>query len=48
MKFSIDRIPLCLIFEFRDFGRIMVMGHWAKSQIYILGIFHHHHEISDP
>jgi hypothetical protein len=32
MKFPIDRIPSCLIFEFWDFGRIMAVGHWAKSQ----------------
>jgi hypothetical protein len=32
MKFPIDRIPSCLIFEFWDFGRIMVVGHWVKSQ----------------
>jgi hypothetical protein len=31
MKFSIDRIP-CLKFEFWDFGRIMAVGHWTKSQ----------------
>jgi hypothetical protein len=32
MKFPIDRIPSCLIFEFRDFCRIMAVGHLAKSQ----------------
>jgi hypothetical protein len=32
MKFLIDRIPSCLIFEFWDFGRIMAVGHWTKSQ----------------
>jgi hypothetical protein len=32
MKFSIDRIPSCFIFEFWDFGRFMAVGHWAKSQ----------------
>jgi hypothetical protein len=32
MKFPIDRIPSCLIFEFRDFSRIMAVGHWTKSQ----------------
>jgi hypothetical protein len=32
MKFPIDRIPSCLIFEFWDFGRIMAVGHSTKSQ----------------
>jgi hypothetical protein len=32
MKFPIDRIPSCLLFEFRDFGRIMTVDHWTKSQ----------------
>jgi hypothetical protein len=32
MKFSIDSIPTCLIFEFWDYGRIMAVGHWTKSQ----------------
>jgi hypothetical protein len=32
MKFPIDSIPSCLIFEFWDFGRIMAVGYWAKSQ----------------
>jgi hypothetical protein len=32
MKFPIDRIPSCLVFEFWDFGRIMAVGQWAKSQ----------------
>jgi hypothetical protein len=32
MKFPIDRIPSCLIFEFWDFGRIMAVGHWIESQ----------------
>jgi hypothetical protein len=32
MKFLIDRIPSCLIFEFWDSGRIMAVGHWGKSQ----------------
>jgi hypothetical protein len=32
MKFPIDRTPSCLIFEFWDFGRIMAVDHWAKSQ----------------
>jgi hypothetical protein len=32
MKFPINRKPSCLIFEFWDFGRIMAMGHWTKSQ----------------
>jgi hypothetical protein len=32
MKFSIDRIPSCLILEFWDFGQIMAKGHWVKSQ----------------
>jgi hypothetical protein len=32
MKFPIDRIPSCLIFEFRVFFRLMPVGHWAKSQ----------------
>jgi hypothetical protein len=31
MKFPIDRIPSCLKHEFWDFGRIMDLGHWAKS-----------------
>jgi hypothetical protein len=31
-KNLIDRIPTCLIFEFWNFGRIMDVGHWAKSQ----------------
>jgi hypothetical protein len=46
MKFPIDRIPSCLIFEYRDFGRIMAVG----LKIEVLGIFHHHHhhKISDP
>jgi hypothetical protein len=38
----------CLIFEFRDFGRIMAVGHWPKSQNWGSRGFHHHHEISDP
>jgi hypothetical protein len=32
MKFLIDRIPSCLIFEFWDFVWIMAVGHWTKSQ----------------
>jgi hypothetical protein len=32
MKFPIDGIPSCLIFEFRDFGHIMAVGHWTNSQ----------------
>jgi hypothetical protein len=32
MKFPIDRIPSCFIFKFWDFGRIMAVGHWVKSQ----------------
>jgi hypothetical protein len=32
MKFPIDRIPSCLIFEFWNFGRILAVGHWTKSQ----------------
>jgi hypothetical protein len=32
MKFLIGRVPSCLIIEFWDSGRIMVVGHWAKSQ----------------
>jgi hypothetical protein len=32
IQFPIDRIPSCLIFEFWDFGRIMAVGYWAKSQ----------------
>jgi hypothetical protein len=48
MKFPIDRIPSCLIFEFRDFGRIMAVGHWAKSQNWGSRVFHHHHEIFNP
>jgi hypothetical protein len=32
MEFTIDRIPSCPIFEFWDFGRIMAVGHWVKSQ----------------
>jgi hypothetical protein len=45
----IDRRPLFL-FEFRDSGRIMAVGYWAKpqNQDSILGFFHHHHEIFDP
>jgi hypothetical protein len=41
MKFPIDRIPSCLMFEFWDFGRIMTVtvGHWAKSKLDILGFF---------
>jgi hypothetical protein len=31
MKFPID-IPSCLTFEFWDFGRIMALCHWVKSQ----------------
>jgi hypothetical protein len=31
-QFPIDRIPSCLIFEFWDFGRIVAVGHWTKSQ----------------
>jgi hypothetical protein len=42
MKFPIDRIPSCLIFEFWNSGRIMAVGHWGSQ------VFHHHHEISDP
>jgi hypothetical protein len=48
MKFPIDRIPSCFIFEFRDFGRIMAVGHWTKSQNWGSRVFHHHHVISDP
>jgi hypothetical protein len=48
MKFTIDRIPSCLIFEFWDFGRIMAVGHWAKSQNQDSRVSYHHHEISDP
>jgi hypothetical protein len=32
MKFPIDRIPSCFIFEFWDFSRIMAVGHEVKSQ----------------
>jgi Serine carboxypeptidase S28 len=31
-SYKIDRIPSCLIFEFRDFSRIIAVGHWTKSQ----------------
>jgi hypothetical protein len=48
MKFPNDRIPSCLIFEFWDFGRIMAVGHWVKSQNRDSRVFHHHHEIFDP
>jgi hypothetical protein len=53
-KFSKSRakknysVPSCLIFEFWDFGRIMAVGHWTKSQNRDSWVFHHHHEISDP
>jgi hypothetical protein len=30
MKFSIDTIPSGFIFEFRDFGWILTVGHWAQ------------------
>jgi hypothetical protein len=39
MKFPIDKKPSCLIFEFRDFGRIMAVGHWAKSQNRVFWVF---------
>jgi hypothetical protein len=32
MKFLNDRIPSYLTFEFWNFGLIMAVGHWAKSQ----------------
>jgi hypothetical protein len=48
MKFPIDRIPSCLIFELWDFGRIMAVGHCPSLKFKILGVFHHHYEISDP
>jgi hypothetical protein len=46
LKLPIDRIPSCLIFELRDFGRIMAVGHWTKSQKWGSRVFHHHHD--DP
>jgi hypothetical protein len=47
MKFPNDRIPSCFLFELWDFGRIMAVGHWVKSQNPDSRVFHHHHEISD-
>jgi hypothetical protein len=32
MKFPINKISLCLIFEFWDYGRIKAVDHWTNSQ----------------
>jgi hypothetical protein len=35
MKFPIDRIPLCPILNFWDFGRIMAIGQCVRHKPYL-------------